>query len=190
MCHLRRLKLTTLTLCLAGWGSYYSPWHVWWEGCGLVGHSLLLSVYYYYWCVCAVMEYTVSNVYFPWEKWSNPIGRLVSMVSIHTHHPLHIHTHWPLRPLHTHSLLAGKVLLGITLLGKSCHYRSSPPPPHSHSSNDLIGQSSSHMTTQGSFIPPILSPRYRILGRWVKGQANRCWGRKLSTCVASVNLNH
>ncbi|XP_064388424.1 transmembrane anterior posterior transformation protein 1-like isoform X4 [Halichondria panicea] len=54
-------------------------------------------------------------------------------------------------------LLAGKVLLGITLLGKSCHYRSSPPPPRSHSSNDLIGQSSSHMTTQGSFIPPTQS---------------------------------
>ncbi len=199
MCHLCWLKLITLTLCLAGWVHTTPPGMsgergvVWWVWSGdrrvdCVCHSLLSC--YYYWCVCAVMGYIVSNVYFPWEKWSNPICRLVSMVSIHTHHPLHIHTHWPLRPLHTHSLLAGKVLLGITLLGKSCHYRSSPSPPCSHSSNNLIGQSSSHMTTQGSFIPPILSPRYRILGRWVKGQANRCWGRKLSTCVASVNLNH
>ena len=102
------------------------------------------------------MEYTVSNVYFPWEKWSDPIGRPVSMVSIHP--PTHPHTHTLTPPPtpHTHSLLAGKVLLGITLLGKSCHYRSSPPP-RSHSSNDLIGQSSSHMTTQGSFIPPTQS---------------------------------
>ena len=92
------------------------------------------------------MEYSVSDFHFPREKWSNPIGRLVSMVSIqsrpHTTHSTHTHTH---------SLLAGKVLLGITILGKSCHYRSSPPP-RSHSSSDLIGQSSSHMTAQGSFI--------------------------------------
>ncbi len=61
---------------------------VWSSGCGLCQSLalLLLSVCY----VCAVMEYTVSNIYFPWEKWSNPIGRPVSMVSIH---PFHTHTH-------------------------------------------------------------------------------------------------
>lgn len=50
---------------------------------------------------------------------------------------------WPVFS-HTHcSILATKVLLGITLFGKSCQYQTLTP---STSSNDLIGSSSSHMT--------------------------------------------
>ncbi len=77
----------------------------------------------------------------------------------HTHTHMHTHTH-----THTHSLLAGKVLLGITILGKSCHYRSSRPP-RSHSSSDLISQSSGHMTAQSL---QLLSLRYRTIGPLVK----------------------
>lgn len=58
--------------------------------------------------------------------------------------PLTIYNHSKPRPLSPPpSVLATKVLLGITVLGISCQYRTLAP---SNSSSDLIGLSPSHMT--------------------------------------------